>query len=75
MSLEKYIPNIHNLEKSGLTIQTYSQVPLKRSLVYHDITYDTAITVAESESDTRITINTTYLTLTGELWFAYCEHF
>ena len=36
-------------------------------LIYHDITYDTAITVAESESDIRITTDTPYLALTGEL--------
>ena len=30
---------------------SYSQVPLKHSLIYHDITYDTAITVAEGESN------------------------
>ena len=29
--------------------------------------YNTAITVAESESDTRIAIDTPYLALTGEL--------
>ena len=40
----------------------YSQTPLQRGLVYHGITYVTAITVAESQSDIRITTDT------GELW-------
>ena len=53
----------------------HSQVPLLRGLIYHDITYDTAITVAESESDIIITTDTPYLALTGELWDAYCEDF
>ena len=46
---------------------------LSCGLIYHDITYDTAITVAESESDIRITTDTQYLVLTGELWDVYCE--
>ena len=29
--------------------------------------------VSESESDIRITTETPYLTLTGELWGVYCE--
>ena len=33
------------------------------------------ITVAESESDVRITTNTPYLALTGELWGVCCEDF
>ena len=41
---------------------------LKRGLIYHDIAYDTAITVTESESDIRITRDTPYLALTIELW-------
>ena len=31
------------------------------------------MTVAESESDFRIIIDTPYLALTGELWGVYCE--
>ena len=31
------------------------------------------ITVPETESDIRITIDTPYLALTGELWGVYCE--
>ena len=33
----------------------YNQVPLWRGPVYHDIAYGTAIIVAESETDFRIT--------------------
>ena len=31
------------------------------------------MTLAESESDTRITTDTPYLALTGELWAVYCK--
>ena len=48
-------------------------MPLKRDLISHDITYDTAITVAERESDIRIATDTPYLALTGELWSVYWE--
>ena len=34
-----------------------------------------AITVAESESGFRITTDTPYLALTGELWGVFCEDF
>ena len=51
----------------------YSEVPLYRGLIYHSIIYDTAITVAESESDIRITTDTPYLALTGELCGVHCE--
>ena len=51
----------------------YSQVPLYRSLVHPDITYDIVITVAESESIIRITTDTPYLTLMGELYGVYWE--
>ena len=47
----------------------------KRGLFYHDITYNTAITVTESESNTRITTDTPYLAPTGELWGVHCEDF
>ena len=52
---------------------TYSQVPLERGPIYEDISYGTAITVTESESDFRITTDTPYLALTDELWGVYCE--
>ena len=39
------------------------------------ITYGATTTVAESESDFRITIDTPYLALTGKLWDVYCEDF
>ena len=53
----------------------YSQVPLKHGLIYHGITYDTAIGVPENESDIRITTDTPYFTLTGKLWGVYYENF
>ena len=53
---------------------SYSQVSYCGP-VYHGITYDTAITVAESESDLRITTDTPYPALRGELWGVYCEDF
>ena len=31
--------------------------------------------VAEHKSDFKLTTNTPYLALTGELWDAYCEDF
>ena len=51
--------------------KTYSQVPLQRGLIYHDITYGTAITVTESESVIRNTKDT----LTGELCGVNFEDF
>ena len=51
----------------------YSQVPLYRGPIFHDITYGTAKTVAECELDFRITTDTPYLALTGELWSVFCE--
>ena len=50
----------------------YISVPIARS-IYHDPTYGTVITVAESESDFRITTDTPYLALTGMLWGVYGE--
>ena len=50
----------------------YISVPIARS-IYHDTTYGTVITVAESESDFRITTDTPYLALTGMLWGVNCE--
>ena len=57
--------------RNGILI--YSQVPLKRGAIHHDITYGIAIRVAESDSDFRITIDARYLALTGELWSVFCE--
>ena len=42
---------------------------------YHSITYDTEITVVESESDIRITTDTPNLAFTGELLGVCCEDF
>ena len=47
---------------------TYSQVPLQHGQIYHDIAYETRITLAESESDIRIATHI----LPGELWGFYC---
>ena len=52
-----------DLYKSVQWKNTYSQMPLQRGLIYHNITYDTAITVAESDWDIRITTDTPYLEL------------
>ena len=42
--------------------------------LYNEIQFIiTVITVAESESEFRITTDTPYLTLMGELWGVYCE--
>ena len=46
-----------------------SSAVITYGLIDHDITYHTAITVAESQSDIRIT----NVTLTGELWGVNCE--
>ena len=43
----------------------YSQVQLKCNQVVHVITYSTVMTIAESESDFRITTDNPYLTLMG----------
>ena len=57
-----------------LTVSLQSSA-LKRGPIYHDITNDTAITVAESKSDFRITADTPYLALRDELWGVFCEYF
>ena len=66
-------------------LRNYSEVPLWRGPIY--ITYGTSITVAERESDFRISTDTSYLalmgklamyiylTLTGELRVVYCDDF
>ena len=41
---------------------------IKRGLIFRDIIYDTAIPVAKSESDIKITTDTPYLALTDEVW-------
>ena len=66
-----YIWAVGHLSNCFMT--KYSHVPLSRDIIYHDITYNTVITVAESESDIRITTDTSYLALTGELWGVYFE--
>ena len=46
---------------------TISPVPLWRGPIFHDITYGTAMTVAEFRSDFKVTTDTPYLVLTGEV--------
>ena len=67
---EKIVPLV-----SGYRDHIFSQVPLLRGPIYHNITHDTAIKVAESVLDFRITTDTPYFALTGELWGIYCEDF
>ena len=68
---EKYLHYKHTYKCTY--IHKYSQVPLLHGIIYHHITYDTAITVAKSKSDIRITTDNPYVTVTGELWGIYCE--
>ena len=42
-------------------------------LLLHCITYGTAMTVAELRSDFKLTTDTPYLTLTGEIWGVCCK--
>ena len=41
---------------------------LLRSTMYHDIAYGTAMRAAERKPDSKLTTDTSYLILTGELW-------
>ena len=41
--------------------------------IFHDIAYGTAMPVAERKSDFKLTIDTPYLALTGELWGVCCK--
>ena len=80
-------PQIYNLVNSlflrpyqgmhtlRISVRYYSQVPLLHGLIYHDITYNSVIKMAESESNIRITTDIPYLALTGEPWCVYCEDF
>ena len=43
--------------------------------IYHNITYDNAMTGAECVSDFNLTTDTPYLALMGEIWDVYCEAF
>ena len=56
-------------------LATFIFFPFFSICTCHNITYDTAIAVAESKSYIRITTDTPYLALTGELWGVYCEDF
>ena len=62
-------------KNDGFRISKCSQVPLWRGPTYHDIIYDTAMIMAESESDVNITTDTRYLAITGDIWVINCEDF
>ena len=51
----------------------YSWVPLQHCPIYHDGIYSIVIIAAEHKSDFKLTIDTPYLTFTGELGGVYCE--
>ena len=68
-----FIWNIGILHIFKWNTKQVKSMSLWRSLIHYDITSDTAITAAESESDIRITTDTPYLALTGELWGVCCE--
>ena len=59
----------------GHLLSNCSHVPLKRDPIHHYITYGTAITEAENESDLIITTHTSYLAHPGELWGVYWYDF
>ena len=46
-------------------------MPLSHNAIYQDIAIDIAMTAAERKSDFKLTTNTPYLPLMGELWAVY----
>ena len=54
--------------KKGHTVKCHNNTP-----IYHVITYHTVKTVAVSKSDFRITTDSPYFALLGELWGVCCE--
>ena len=48
-------------------------VTFEHGPIFYNITYRTPITLAQSESNFRITTDTPYLTCKDELWGVYCE--
>ena len=44
-----------------------------RSPIYHDIVISIAMRTVERKSDFKLTTDTPYLALTGELWAVHCE--
>ena len=66
----KFSANITHPPRSWITVKCpYSAVQLS------NIAYDTAIAVAESESDFLIKTDIPYLAFAGELWGVHCEDF
>ena len=62
MSAAKWRPfflALNVLKSQIFPFSWYRQVPLQHGLIYQDITHDTAIKVAESESDTVETLYST----------------
>ena len=57
--------NFHDLQ--------YSWASFYCGLIYHDITYHTAMSVAERKSDFNLKTDTPYRALACELWGVYCE--
>ena len=53
----------------------YSRLPLKRGPLYHDITNGTAMPAPERKSDLKLTKDTPYIALTGELWGVCYDNF
>ena len=52
---------------------TSVQWSLQRGPIFHDITYSTAMTVADHRPNFKLTTDIPYLTLMGELWGIYCK--
>ena len=46
-----------------------------RTLIYHEITQGTAMTATNCKPDFKLTTDTPYLALTGELWAVYYDIF
>ena len=52
----------------------YSQLSLKSDPIYHDITQSIASIATEHKADLKLTKDTPYRALAGELWGVYCEN-
>ena len=55
-------------------ITTYSRVPSRLDPIFHDISYGIAMTVAEHRSDFKLTTDTSYPALSGELLGVCFKH-
>ena len=56
---------IHQIRIQSITVISRSN--------FHDITYGTSMTVAKPRSDFKLTTDTPYLAITGELWGFCCK--